>query len=1796
MDFLLQKIEQILRHQKKWKKWQKVVVSLACIVVFITTYALILPAITMDRDEAKSQGGIFWEESQDAEETVASADEQGTAQDGILSAEEASLNAESDMDEEYVSDGYEENSSDNYKSDTAAVEEQAGTDISGEENSVEEGSLNPEAVSERPAATFDEVAGDVTVHVEAPEGAFPAGTTMKVEPVAEEQVIDAVQEAVEESVTKVSAVNIIFLDVLGNEIEPKAEIRVSMSSSVMESVEQPVIVHVDEKGVGETVESEQVDGAVVFESDRFSVYVLVETEITTKYITAEGETYTITVTYGPEAEIPDGATLEVSELENDNKEYTKYVEQAAKALSEGEEIPFVNAARLFDISIMADGKKIEPKVPVEVRIEYANAESLNETSEVGAVHFKKSFLKNETEVIDINIQGEEDKIDGVTFIAESFSIYAVIIIDKEAGTFVVEDENYRITITYTKEANIPIGTKLIVDEIPFNSDEYWSLWNKTIEKLNESTDTYNELSESQKKGITAAKFFDIALLYGDNEIEPDVPLQVRIEYLNENGIFTPNGEKGGVVHFGNDTIELINEVRTVSGENDNVVKEYTYMQPHFSPVGTYSTGEYIDQTLPVRKNLQSFEAPRVLGTNTKNGDEGDGIKMSARKYLDPNGDGTSTLHLALTGQAESQSDASVPKVNIVLVVDTSGSMDTPIEYRTYSDNAQTAFNSSTEKVAVNNYGAQAATAPNYYGIQNGQYVRIVPVKIPYYTYTDYSWRYATDLNTQYNGTVYTAAVTRLDSTKEALYTLVDALLANNKPGETLTDKDGNVISLADITEITLISFAGSTNNDENGYLTTQIQNVTTAGDVNDDNTIKGKIAGLNAVGGTNWEETLKLAKAEADSYKNATPDEQTVVIFVTDGMPTFYGNDLGYVSPGYWSNYVWHEATNYAGREQTDNVHMCWTNAADDAYALKEAGYDLYSIFAYGANSSLDGDSPRKPYDYLLALQNYYETGAGTYTNTTDNENFYNATNTTQLQEALKKIANKINNVTAFGAVDVHDGVSFGATSTSLFLENGSLDPSSFTYTVTGDTDSDCYTVRIQNGIPVFTIGKNEPQTVNGSITTVKVPNPEDPNDRSKDLTCTVYSVTVGEGDNAKTYSMTPAKLYTEEGGNRQGIEWDLTGVGLIQDGITYDLSFIVWPNQTAYDLVSMLENGELTEAQAADSYPDIWPYVNKTTDPQTGSTTYSLATNWEQKVSYYQVDQKTENDETTYTYNKQPDMELETGSTTLARTSMDMTKVWNDSLDDSQIQKLLYADYPANTQARMYEDENGTHGYQVYLRLYKDDTYDGIENKISEAGDNYEKRFTLGWKQGTVFNWSEDYSVAPGVMVKNGSIAAKDLGLTPDSHDGYDIAKYNNDYYFILEEGHYYAVTEENIDDHFILEKHIFHPMVVDSITQDVTFEGVDEGDPYHAIIVSDVKQMTAVYATNTLRGGINITKEVKDHTGTTLTYEDSFYGTITLTPSSRTETIEDYWEGSGDNRRSKGKVAWYRYYDGDTAIRDTEVLKEAGILTAEGTTGDNGAIYDGDGWFYLWFQEYGKDESIHNATGTVAITPKYTLRFTNMASGTGYSFDETETHGMTKTVSGGTGEVQGNTESNISVTNTTSCVKIRLLKDSDGDTNVPLKDAWFQLYYDEECTKLVKTNASGSSIGETKTLDGVEYSNVLVSGDGGIMEVGTMVSGIYYLYEIKAPSGYNKLSEAVLMNVSEDSVKLTQYDVIHTYDSRDSQGYYVVGVSNSTGRELPHTGGSGTLPYTLSGIALVMASALMYGFRMRRGERRFN
>ncbi len=50
--------EKFLQRYKKWKRWQKIVSVMACIVVFCTTYALILPAITMTNQTQVLECGL----------------------------------------------------------------------------------------------------------------------------------------------------------------------------------------------------------------------------------------------------------------------------------------------------------------------------------------------------------------------------------------------------------------------------------------------------------------------------------------------------------------------------------------------------------------------------------------------------------------------------------------------------------------------------------------------------------------------------------------------------------------------------------------------------------------------------------------------------------------------------------------------------------------------------------------------------------------------------------------------------------------------------------------------------------------------------------------------------------------------------------------------------------------------------------------------------------------------------------------------------------------------------------------------------------------------------------------------------------------------------------------------------------------------------------------------------------------------------------------------------------------------------------------------------------------------------------------------------------------------------------------------------------------------------------------------------------------------------------------------------------------------------------------------------------
>lgn len=73
------------------------------------------------------------------------------------------------------------------------------------------------------------------------------------------------------------------------------------------------------------------------------------------------------------------------------------------------------------------------------------------------------------------------------------------------------------------------------------------------------------------------------------------------------------------------------------------------------------------------------------------------------------------------------------------------------------------------------------------------------------------------------------------------------------------------------------------------------------------------------------------------------------------------------------------------------------------------------------------------------------------------------------------------------------------------------------------------------------------------------------------------------------------------------------------------------------------------------------------------------------------------------------------------------------------------------------------------------------------------------------------------------------------------------------------------------------------------------------------------------------------------------------------------------------------------------------------------------------------------------------------------------------------------------------------------------------------------------------------------------------------YYLVETQAPSGYNLLDKAVTVN-------FTDADVANT------AGVYTVKVSNSSGIQLPITGGTGTVIFTIIGIALMVGAVVLF------------
>ena len=298
--------------------------------------------------------------------------------------------------------------------------------------------------------------------------------------------------------------------------------------------------------------------------------------------------YTVEVDCPAEANIPKDAKLNVREIKTGTAEYNGYYEKAQKAVASGDETD-ISFARFFDISFEVDGKEIEPEAKVEVKITYDDKVEVPEKGKVKSVHFG-----NKTEVLDVKTNEKNGKMDEVKFDADSFSVYAIV--GTEKGTENVnkplefDGKDYKITLTYDADAGIPAGVTLDAKEI--TGDDAKTYADKASEKLNA------EVAES--------RFFDIHILDKDgNKIQPKKAVTIKISY--DKPFEVGKDEKIQQVHFkdssssANAPRKLLKAAPAKGNNNDNIevldvkadgeenVSSVEFTQDSFSVTGTVVT-------------------------------------------------------------------------------------------------------------------------------------------------------------------------------------------------------------------------------------------------------------------------------------------------------------------------------------------------------------------------------------------------------------------------------------------------------------------------------------------------------------------------------------------------------------------------------------------------------------------------------------------------------------------------------------------------------------------------------------------------------------------------------------------------------------------------------------------------------------------------------------------------------------------------------------------------------------------------------------------------------------------------------------------------------------------------------------------------------------------------------------------------------------------------------------------------------------------------------------------------------
>ena len=159
-------------------------------------------------------------------------------------------------------------------------------------------------------------------------------------------------------------------------------------------------------------------------------------------------------------------------------------------------------------------------------------------------------------------------------------------------------------------------------------------------------------------------------------------------------------------------------------------------------------------------------------------------------------------------------------------------------------------------------------------------------------------------------------------------------------------------------------------------------------------------------------------------------------------------------------------------------------------------------------------------------------------------------------------------------------------------------------------------------------------------------------------------------------------------------------------------------------------------------------------------------------------------------------------------------------------------------------------------------------------------------------------------------------------------------------------------------------------------------------------------------------------------------------------------------------------------------------------------------------------------------------------------------------------------------------------VLKYANGDETVVLADAQFVLLNKtkDKVATIVDGKVTGWVNVPVADQDGTitwPANTVLTTGANGKIEIDGLDADTYYLREVKAPDGYNKLANDVTVEITGS----TTVEGALTYTT------VVAKVNNQSGTELPSTGGIGTTVFYVVGGLLVVGAFILLVSKRRVG-----